>query len=343
VSRASRELSLLSVVAPVFDEEETVRAFCERTVVALEGLPFELILVNDGSSDGTASIIDELAAADTRIRVITLSRNFGHQRALTAGLEHAAGDAVVMIDSDLQDPPELIPDLLEWWRKGSDVVAAVRENREGETRMKLLTARWFYRLLDRVSQIDVEQNAADFRLLSRRALDALLAMPEGNRYIRGMTAWVGFTQTSVPFRRDARRAGRSKFSFLKMLRFSFDAVASFSYVPLQLATALGFVLSAIAFLGIPIAIGFLIAGEGVSGVITIVIAVLLLGGIQLMAIGIMGEYLGRVYDEVKGRPLYVIESKRNFDSGEVREARLADQAVEAPTRSSASSSVRSTN
>ncbi len=295
-----------------------MRAFCERTTAALAGLPFEIVIVNDGSSDGTAAVLEELAAADDRIRVVALSRNFGHQTALTAGLEHAAGDAVVMIDADLQDPPELIPDLVEWWRKGSDVVVAVREQREGETRLKLMTAHWFYRLLGRVAQIEVEHNAGDFRLLSRRALDALLAMPERNRYIRGMTAWVGFTHTSVPYHRASRYAGETKFSFFKMLRFSFDAVTSFSYVPLQMATVLGFVFAAMAFVGIPVAIAFRLAGEFVPGITTTVIAVLLLGGIQLMAIGVIGEYLARVYDEVKRRPLYVVESKRNFDAGDTQ-------------------------
>jgi polyisoprenyl-phosphate glycosyltransferase len=318
VSRAPRQLSQLSVVAPVFNEEANVREFCERTAAALGEMPFEIVVVDDGSNDGTAAILEELAAGDRRIRVVTLSRNFGHQTALTAGLEHARGDAVVMIDADLQDPPELIPELVEWWRKGSDVVVAVRENREGETRTKLLTASWFYRLMGRVAQIEVEQNAGDFRLISRRALDALLAMPERNRYIRGMTAWVGFTHTSVPYKRAPRHAGETKFSFLKMLRFSFDAVAAFSYVPLQLATVLGFLFAGIAFLGIPVAIGFRIAGEFVPGITTTVIAVLLLGGIQLMAIGVIGEYLGRVYDEVKRRPLYVVESKQNFGSGDDR-------------------------
>ena len=313
---ARPEHSLLSVVAPVFNEEDNVRAFCERTTAALADLPFEIVVVDDGSSDSTPAVLEELAASDTRIRVITLSRNFGHQTALTAGLEHARGDAVVMIDADLQDPPELIPELVEWWRKGSDVVVAVREEREGETRFKLMTASWFYRLLGRVAQIEVEQNAGDYRLLSRRALDALLAMPERNRYIRGMTAWVGFTHTSVPYRRAPRHAGETKFSLLKMLRFSFDAVASFSYVPLQLATLLGFACAAIAFLGIPVAIGFRIAGEFVPGIATVVIAVLLLGGIQLMAIGVIGEYLARVYDEVKRRPLYLVRSRLNFDRDE---------------------------
>lgn len=316
MSLAPRELSLLSVVAPVFNEEDNVQLFCERTAEAVGAMPFEIILVDDGSSDGTPAALEALAEADRRIRVITLSRNFGHQTALTAGLEHAKGDAIVMIDADLQDPPELIPDLVEWWRKGSDVVVAARQEREGETRFKLMTASWFYRLLGRVAQIEVEQNAGDFRLLSRRVLDALLAMPERNRYIRGMTAWVGFTHTSVPYQRAARHAGETKFSFLKMLRFSFDAIASFSYVPLQLATLLGFLFALVAFLGIPVAIGFRIAGEFVPGVTTTVIAVLLLGGMQLMAIGVIGEYLARVYDEVKRRPLYLVRSKLNFDGAD---------------------------
>lgn len=315
---AERELALLSVVAPVYNEEECVRAFCERTAATLADTPYELILVDDGSTDSTAQILEELAHADPRIRVVSLSRNFGHQTALTAGLEHASGDAVAMIDADLQDPPEVIPELLSWWKKGSDVVVAVRETREGETRFKLATARWFYRLLSRVAQIDVEENAGDFRLLSRRALDALLSMPERSRYIRGMTSWVGFTRTAVPYRREPRHAGETKFSFLRMLRFSFDAVASFSYVPLQMATLFGFFFAALAFLGIPVAIGFRLAGEFVPGVTTTVIAVLLLGGIQLMAIGIIGEYLARVYDEVKRRPLYLVHSKRNFDDGDTR-------------------------
>jgi dolichol-phosphate mannosyltransferase len=316
VALAERELTLLSVVAPMYNEEETLRAFAERTAAALEGVRFELILVDDGSTDRTPAILAELAAADPRVRVVTLSRNFGHQTALTAGLEHASGDAVAMIDGDLQDPPELITEMLDWWRKGSDVVVAVRAQRDGETRFKLMTATWFYRLMSRVAQIDVEENAGDFRLLSRRALDALLSMRERSRYIRGMTSWVGFTRTTIPYTRAPRLAGETKFSLTKMLRFSFDAVASFSYVPLQISTLIGFACAAIAFLGIPVAVGFRIAGEFVPGITTVVIAVLLLGGIQLMAIGVIGEYLARVYDEVKRRPLYLVDSKLNFDDND---------------------------
>ena len=304
-----RTLGLLSVVVPVLDEEATILEFHARLSTALDGLPFELVVVDDGSTDATPRLLADLAAGDERCQVITLSRNFGHQAALTAGLDHASGDAVVMIDADLQDPPEAIPLLVEWWRRGSDVVVAVREHREGESRFKLTSARWFYRLMGRLAQIDLHADAGDFRLLDRRALDALLGMRERNRYLRGMTVWVGFTQTAVPYRRAPRHGGRTKFSLGRMLRFALDAVASFSYVPLQIATLVGFVCAAIAFAGIPIAIGFRIAGQFVPGVTTVIIVVLLLGGIQLMAVGLIGEYVGRIYDEVKRRPLYVVRSR----------------------------------
>ena len=304
-----RTLRLLSVVTPVLDEEAVIRAFHERLSAALAEVPFELVVVDDGSTDATPDLLAALAAEDDRVQVITLSRNFGHQAALTAGLDHATGDAVVMIDADLQDPPETIPDLLDWWRRGSDVVVAVREHREGESPFKLTTARWFYRLMGRLAQIDLHADAGDFRLLDRKALDALLAMGERNRYLRGMTAWVGFTQTAVPYRRAARGGGTTKFSLGRMVRFGFDAVASFSYVPLQIATLIGFVCAAIAFMGIPVAVGFRLAGQFVPGVTTTIILVLLLGGIQLMAIGLIGEYVGRIYDEVKRRPLYVVRSR----------------------------------
>ena len=252
-----------------------------------------------------------MAAADARVRVVTLSRNFGHQAAITAGLDHARGAVIVMIDADLQDPPELILTMIEHWQNGSDVVYAVRTERAGETRMKLTTARWFYRLFSRLAQIDLTQNAGDFRLLDRRALEALNSMRERTRFLRGMTVWVGFTQTAVPYERAPRPAGETKYTPRRMFRFSLDAISSFSHVPLQVATALGFAVSAIAFLGIPVAIGLKIAGEYVSGITTVLLAVLLLGGIQLITVGIIGEYLGRVYDEVKRRPLYIVKGRIN--------------------------------
>ena len=307
-----RELSLLSVVAPVYNEEATLQVFCERVDEALVGTAYELILVDDGSADATPALLRRLADADPRIRVVSLSRNFGHQAALTAGLDHAQGDAVAMMDSDLQDPPELLPSMLENWRAGSDVVYAVRTERTGETRVKLATASWFYRLFSRLAQIELTQNSGDFRLLDRRALDALNSMRERNRFLRGMTVWVGFTQSAVPYERDARFAGETKYTPAKMLRFSLDAISSFSHVPLQAATLAGFVVAAIAFLGIPVAIGLKLAGEYVPGITSVLLAVLLLGGIQLITVGIIGEYLGRVYDEVKRRPLYVVRERFNI-------------------------------
>src|SRR5215210_7013838 len=228
----ARTLGLLSVVTPMHDEQDNVRPLYDRLGAALAGLEWELVVTDDGSTDATAARLAELAAADERVKVITLSRNFGHQPAITAGLEHARGDAVVMIDADLQDPPELIPQLVERWRAGADVVYAVRQSREGETRMKLLSAHVFYRLMARLAQIELPVDAGDFRLMDRRALEALLAMPERSRFLRGMTVWIGFTQTAVPYRRAARTAGETKFSMRQMVRFSFDAITSFSHAPL---------------------------------------------------------------------------------------------------------------
>lgn len=302
---ARRELGLLSVVAPVFDEEATITEFARRVDGALAGLPYELVLVDDGSEDRTPELLASLARSDERVRVVTLSRNFGHQAALTAGLDHAEGDAIVMLDSDLQDPPELIVDLLDRWREGADVVYAVRRQRDGEGRFKLATARGFYRAFSKLAQVDLEPNSGDFRLLDRTALDALGSMRERNRFLRGMTVWIGFTQTAVAYDRDPRYAGETKYTVRRMIRFAFDAIASFSHVPLQAATALGFVFSAIAFLGLPIAIIFRATGQFVPGITTVLFAVLLLGGIQLITVGIIGEYIGRIYEEVKGRPLYL--------------------------------------
>jgi dolichol-phosphate mannosyltransferase len=310
-ANGARPLRLLSVVAPVYNEEGTVEEFYSRVCAALEGLRFELVLVDDGSGDASAEILDRLADGDPRVQVISLSRNFGHQTALTAGLDHARGDAVAMLDADLQDPPELIPRMLDRWRAGCDVVYAVREEREGESRFKLATARWFYKLFDKLAQVDLEHNSGDFRLLDRRALDALLSMRERNRFLRGMTVWVGYTQAAVPYNRDPRYAGETKYTLSKMLKFSLDAISSFSHRPLQLATLLGFMISTLAFVAIPVVIGLRLAHSYLPGFGTLTIAVLLLGGIQLIAIGITGEYVGRIYDEVKGRPLYLVRSRRN--------------------------------
>jgi polyisoprenyl-phosphate glycosyltransferase len=308
-----RTLNLLSVVAPVFNEEALIEEFYARVCSALEGLEFELVLVDDGSSDGTPAALERLAANDPRVRVVYLSRNFGHQLALTAGLDHARGEAVVMLDADLQDPPELIPRMLDHWRAGCDVVYAVRAQREGESRFKLATARWFYRLFDKLAQVDLHHNSGDFRLLDRRALDALLSMRERSRFLRGMTVWVGFTQTAVSYNRDPRYAGETKYTLSRMIRFSLDAIVSFSDRPLQMATLLGFLISSLAFIAIPVVAGLRLAGSYLPGFSAITITVLLLGGIQLITIGIIGEYVGRIYDEIKGRPLYLVRARRNFD------------------------------
>ncbi len=321
-----RSPELVSVVAPVYNEEGTIGEFHARVCAALDGLPFELVLVDDGSSDGSPLMLETLAASDPRVRVIHLSRNFGHQTALTAGLDHASGDAVVMLDADLQDPPELITTMLEHWRAGCDVVYAVREQRLGESRFKLTTARWFYRLFDKLAQVPLEHNSGDFRLLDRRALDALLSMRERNRFLRGMTVWVGYTQAAVPYQRDSRYAGETKYTLSKMLKFSLDAISSFSHRPLQLATLVGFLISTLAFVAIPIVVVLRILGSYLPGFSALTIVVLLLGGIELIAIGIIGEYVGRIYDEVKGRPLYLVRARRNLTDPDAREPNSGQRA-----------------
>jgi polyisoprenyl-phosphate glycosyltransferase len=315
VPAALRSPKLLSVVAPVYNEEELVEAFVQRATAALADYTFELLIVNDGSSDATPELLDRMAGTDPRLRVIHLSRNFGHQAALTAGLEHAIGDVVAMIDADLQDPPELIPKMVERWQEGSDVVYAVRRQRDGESAFKLATASWFYKLFDKLAQVDLEPNSGDFRLLDRSALDALLSMTERSRFLRGMTVWVGFTQTAVPYERDARHAGETKYTLRKMLRFSLDAIASFSHLPLQLSTYVGMFSAGLAFVAIPVVVALHFAGSYLPGFGSLTIAILLLGGIQLIALGVIGEYVGRIYDEVKHRPLYIVREELNRPTG----------------------------
>ena len=315
-SVSPRTPDLVSIVAPVYNEEETIEEFVARVCKALEGLRFELVLVDDGSSDGSPMKLTQLAHEDPRVRVVQLSRNFGHQTALTAGLDHARGDAVVMLDADLQDPPELIPRMLDHWRAGCDVVYAVRKHRAGESRFKLSTARWFYALFDKLAQVELQHNSGDFRLLDRRPLNALLSMRERNRFLRGMTVWVGYTQTAVPYERDARYAGETKYTLSRMLRFSLDAIFSFSDRPLQLATLLGFLISTLAFIAIPVVVVLRLLGSYLPGFGALTIVVLLLGGIELIAIGIIGEYVGRIYDEVKGRPLYLVRASYNLPDPE---------------------------
>jgi dolichol-phosphate mannosyltransferase len=309
----NRDVGLLSVVAPMYEEEDTVDPFTARVEAALGHLNYELILVNDGSKDRTRDAMVAAAERDPRVKVVSLARNFGHQPALTAGLEHARGDVIVMLDGDLQDPPEVIPEMVARWREGIDVVYAVREQRLGETAFKRITARGFYRTFRRLTGLDLAVESGDFRLMDRRALNALLAMPERNRFLRGMTVWIGFSQIAVPFVRQERHAGVTKYPLRKMLRFSFDAITSFSSRPLQWATFLGFLFSVVAFLAIPLTVIARYANIFERGVPTTIIIVLLLGGIQLITLGIIGEYIGRIYDEVKNRPLYVVGERINVE------------------------------
>jgi len=315
-----RTLGLLSVTAPVLDEDAGLATFYDRVCAALDGIDFELVLVDDGSTDGTPAILAELAAADPRVHVVTFSRNFGYQAAVAAGVDHCRGDVVVTIDADLQDPPELIPELLAEWERGADVVYAARRDRKGESKLKLATARWFSSLFARLAELDIRSDVGDFRLLDRRAVDVLRRMPERNRFMRGMTVWVGFVQSSVPYDRDQRFAGETRYRWRNLLRIALDGISSFSHVPLQLATLLGFVVSGFAFLGIPYVIISRLFDVYVEGVSTLLFVVLLIGGIQLITLGIIGEYISRIYDEVKRRPLYVVRSRTNVDPPPDQEA-----------------------
>ncbi|RPI33207.1 MAG: glycosyltransferase [Chloroflexota bacterium] len=299
-----------SIIAPVFDESENLPVLYQRVCEVMDSThePWELVLIDDGSSDRSAEIIRELHAKDQRIRPVLFARNFGHQIAVTAGLDYARGKAVVIIDSDLQDPPEMILKLIEKWREGYEVVYAVRTEREGESWFKLFTASLFYRMIYRITDVDIPLDAGDFRLLDRKVVNVLNRMRERHRFLRGMSAWVGFRQIGVPYRRAARFAGETKYPFKKMLRLAINAVTGFSYFPLQVATYMGFASAGISILAIPIVIGIRLWGSDTPllGQTTTLIAVLFLGGIQLISLGILGEYIGRLYDEAKGRPLYIV-------------------------------------
>ena len=306
---------LLSVVVPVFNEVEGIQAFHARltqVLRSLETLHYEIIFVNDGSRDGSAEKLLTLAIADSHIKVIKFSRNFGHQTAITAGIDQAQGDAVVVIDADLQDPPEVIVDFVAKWEEGYDVVYGVREKREGESRLKLFTASLFYRLLKTFSKIDIPLDVGDFRLMSRRAVDYLKQMKEKDRFVRGLVSWIGFEQVGVTYVRDKRYAGTTKYPYRKMIKFAFDGITSFSTIPLSLATWLGFVTSGFAFIYMASVFVQKMLGNTVQGWATIMVALLFLGGVQLICLGILGQYIGRIFNEVKPRPIYVIEDIFQF-------------------------------
>lgn len=308
-ARMPTDNALITVVVPVYKEAETVGELHRRLTSVLARLGrYEIVVVDDGSRDGTWPALRELAAGDPHLRLIRLSRNFGHQIALSAGLQHARGDAVISMDGDLQDPPEAIPELVARWREGADVVFAIRERREGETWFKLATASVFYKLINRVSSVDIPEQAGDYRLLSRRALSALLAMPEQARYLRGMSSWIGFEQAEVSYTRDARYAGETKYPLRRMLHFAGDAVTSFSATPIRLVAGLGFLSVAVCFVALAWTLYVrLFTDETVAGWTSVIVVVLFLGGVQLLSLGIIGQYVGRIFDEVKGRPLYFVD------------------------------------
>lgn len=310
---------LLSVIVPCFNEEAVLRSTHERLNEVLRGLNdlrYEIVYVDDGSRDQTPKILAELQARNPEVRVLRLSRNFGHQVAVTAGLEQAAGNALVVIDADLQDPPEVIPEMVQRWLEGNHVAYGSRIARAGESRFKLWTAKAFYRLINRLSDTRIPVDTGDFRLMDRKVVNVLLDMPERGRFLRGMVSWIGFRQVAVPYYRAPRPAGDSKYPLFKMLSFAMDGIMSFSVLPLKLAVWLGIVAICMAIVGIVMAVfvrlfGFYDLQLG-RGWASLFVAILFMGGIQLVSLGIIGEYLGRIYTEVKRRPLYAVEERLGF-------------------------------
>lgn len=301
-----------SIIVPIFNEIESLPEMYRRVSATMDqvGEPWELILVDDGSTDGSTAGILELAKKDERIRPLIFARNFGHQIAVTAGWDHALGEAVVIIDADLQDPPEVIPDLIAKWKEGYEVVYAIRSEREGETWFKKFTASVFYRLIYRITDVKIPLDTGDFRLLDREVVDVLKSMRERHRFPRGMAAWVGFKQVGVEYKRAVRFAGQTKYPFKKMLKLALNAITGFSYFPLQVASYLGFISAGVSIVAIPVVIILRLTGsQAFTGQASTLLAVLLLGGVQLISLGILGEYIGRLYDEAKGRPLYIVRSK----------------------------------
>lgn len=340
--------ALMSVVVPVYNEAESIKHFHERTSAALRGLPgmrYEIVYVDDGSKDTSYQQLYEMASVDPCVKVVKLSRNFGHQVAITAGLDQALGDAVVFIDADLQDPPELIHEMTAKWQSGFDVVYARRSKRQGETALKLFTAAAFYRFLRVLTNVDIPPDVGDFRLISKRVADQLRAMREKDRFVRGLVSWVGFPQTSVLYARDERFAGETKYPYRKMIKFALDGITSFSTAPLKLATWLGYGASGLGFLYLLSVFVQKLMGYTVQGWATIMVAVLFFGGIQLICIGILGEYLGRIFNEIKPRPIYIVQEllgappvveTKSSTLGVVRAEGLLDVSVEgAAARSNA--------
>lgn len=306
-----------SVVIPVYNEADVLPALYDRLTPVMKelGEPYEIIFVNDGSVDASPHLLQDLQAKDVHVRLLSLSRNFGHQIAITAGLDYSLGQAVVVMDADLQDPPEVIPRLIDAWRTGYDIVFAVRERRRGEGLFKRVTAALFYRILRSLTAAEIPLDAGDFRLMSRRAVDTLKGIRERNRFLRGLSGWMGFRQTAVTYIRESRHAGETKFPLKQMIRFALTGIVSFSFVPLKLAGILGFLVLFVSFIYIVYALVLkLFTDRVVPGWTSVMVAVLFLGGVQLLSLGIVGEYIGRIYEEVKQRPLYIVDEARGFDS-----------------------------
>lgn len=298
---------LLSVVVPAFNEQAVLREFHSRLSKVLDalGVPAEIVFVNDGSTDDTPEMLCRFREQDPRVAVVELSRNFGKEIALSAGLDHALGEAVVVIDADLQDPPELIPELIKQWREGYDMVYATRIARDGETYLKKATASAFYRLIQNVSRVKIPADTGDFRLLSRRAVDALKQLREQHRFMKGLFSWIGYPQKSVPYRRDPRFAGETKWNYWRLWNLALEGITSFTIAPLKLASYIGVLTSLAAFIyALRVIYKTLVYGDPVHGFPSLMVVVLFLGGIQLLTLGVIGEYLGRMFDETKGRPLY---------------------------------------
>jgi polyisoprenyl-phosphate glycosyltransferase len=309
-----------SIIVPVYNERNVLEEFYRRTLAVCTniGQDYELIFVNDGSIDDSLATLRKLRAQDSRVKIVSFSRNFGHQRAITSGIDHARGQAVIIMDADLQDPPEVIPQLIEKWREGYSVVYAQRTIRKGEGFFKKVLARLFYRLMRRMApHDDIPEDTGDFRLIDRRVAQALKNIRESHRFMRGLISWVGFRQAGVAFVRDARYAGETKYPFKKSLLLAIDAITSFSIVPLRLAIYLGFVTVSVTFLlAIFTLVGHFLLKTTIQGWTSVMIVLLFIGGVQLVVIGVLGEYVGRIFEEVKQRPLYIVESEDGFDNSD---------------------------
>jgi len=306
-----------SIIAPIYNEEGNIQTLYDRICQVMDstGEAWELVTINDGSRDTSLELLEALTTKDPRIRIVNFARNFGHQTAVTAGLDYASGEAVVIIDADLQDPPEMILEMIERWKAGYHVVYAVREERKGESWFKLLTAKIFYRLIYLITDVDIPLDTGDFRLMDEKVVHVLRKMREHNRFIRGMTSWVGFKQTGISYVREARQWGETKYPITKMVRFAMDAITGFSYFPLQIMVYVSFVLGILAVLAIPIVsiLRLIVGFDFLGGQVTTIILLLIIGAFQLFFLFILGQYVARIYDEARGRPLYVVATTTGFD------------------------------